>query len=135
DKTVKPISFAPVNAAIAGRMPISRYRLMFSITTMASSMTKPVEMAKAINDRLSTLYPSMYMTPNVPSNDSGTEMLGMIVAQTFRRNIKTTRMTRPIEIRMVYSISSIDARIVVVRSRMTCRLIEGGMDARNNGSS
>src|SRR5437762_1229167 len=108
---------------------------MFSITTIASSTTKPVEMASAINERLSTLYPSRYITPNVPSSDSGTEMLGIMVAQRFRRKMNTTRMTNPTEIKMVYSMSAIDARIVVVRSTMTERLIVGGIDAFNNGSS
>ena len=55
ERTVNAISFDPVNAAIAGRIPISRYRLMFSITTIASSTTNPVEIASAIKDRLSTL--------------------------------------------------------------------------------
>src|SRR5207244_5192087 len=108
---------------------------MFSITTMASSTTNPVEMASAMSERLSTLYPSRYITPNVPSSESGTEILGMIVAQTFRRKTKTTRITRPMEIRIVYSMSAMDARIVVVRSTITDRLIDGGIDAFNKGSS
>src|SRR5215510_1975228 len=101
---------------------------------MASSTTNPVEIAKAISDRLSTLYPSKYITPKVPSSESGTEMLGMMVDQRFRRNTNTTRITRAIDIRIVYSISAIDARIVVVRSMMTERLIVGGMEDRSKGS-
>ncbi len=53
DSTVKPISLAPRSAAARGRMPASRWRVMFSITTMASSTTKPVAMVSAISDRLS----------------------------------------------------------------------------------
>ena len=53
--TVKPISLAPFKAASNGRMPCSRYREMFSMTTMASSTTKPVEMVSAIRERLSRL--------------------------------------------------------------------------------
>src|SRR5207244_9974190 len=107
---------------------------MFSMTTIAAATTKPVETASAIRERLSTLYPSRYITAKVSSSESGTEMLGMIVAQTFRRNTNTTRITRPMEIRIVYSMSLMDARIVVVRSMITERLIDGGMDARNKGS-
>ena len=55
DKTVKVISFAPRKAASSGAMPCSRYRLMFSRTTIASSTTKPVAMVSAISDRLSRL--------------------------------------------------------------------------------
>ena len=51
--TVKPISLAPFRAAAKGVMPASRWRVMFSITTMASSTTKPVAMVRAISERLS----------------------------------------------------------------------------------
>ena len=43
-------------------MPASRWREMFSMTTMASSTTKPVEMVSAISERLSRLKPSRYIT-------------------------------------------------------------------------
>jgi hypothetical protein len=54
-KTVKPISCAPFIAAAKGPMPCSTWREMFSMTTMASSTTKPVEIVKAISERLSRL--------------------------------------------------------------------------------
>ena len=54
DRTVKPISLAPRKEASFTGMPCSMCREMFSITTMASSMTKPVEMVSAISDRLSS---------------------------------------------------------------------------------
>ena len=44
-----------------GAMPASRWRVTFSMTTMASSTTKPVEMVSAIRERLSMLYPQRYM--------------------------------------------------------------------------
>ena len=53
--TVKPISWAPLSAAAIGFMPSSRWREMFSITTIASSTTKPVAIVSAISDRLSML--------------------------------------------------------------------------------
>ena len=49
---VKPICFAPFSAASNGGSPCSMKREMFSIITMASSTTKPVEMVSAISDRL-----------------------------------------------------------------------------------
>jgi hypothetical protein len=36
-------------------MPLSKCRVMFSTTTMASSTTNPVEMVSAISERLSRL--------------------------------------------------------------------------------
>ena len=52
DTTVKPISRLPLSAASLGVAPLSRCRVMFSSTTMASSTTKPVAMVKAIKDKL-----------------------------------------------------------------------------------
>ena len=49
---VKPISPAPLSAACIGFMPSSMWRAMFSMTTIASSTTKPTAMTSAINERL-----------------------------------------------------------------------------------
>src|ERR1039458_1703514 len=107
---------------------------MFSRTTIASSTTNPVEIARAMSDRLSRLYPSRYITPNVPTSESGTAILGMIVARTVRRNTNTTRMTSAIEINNVFSMSFTDARTVVVRSITTESLIAGEIDDYGAGS-
>src|SRR5215469_18767387 len=101
---------------------------MFSSTTMASSTTKPVEMARAINDKLSRLYPSRYITPNVPTSESGTAMLGMMVARTVRKNTNTTMITNMIDIRSVLSISLTDALTETVRSITTESFIAGGIE-------
>ena len=55
ESTVNPISRAPRNAACTGVIPCSMKRVMFSSTTIASSTTKPVEIASAISDKLSRL--------------------------------------------------------------------------------
>ncbi len=55
EMTVKAISWAPKNAARSGVSPFSIKRVMFSITTMASSTTKPVAMVRAMRERLSRL--------------------------------------------------------------------------------
>jgi hypothetical protein len=55
DRTVKPISLAPRSAAWCGGVPCSRCRIMFSMTTIASSTTNPVAMVSAMSDRLLTL--------------------------------------------------------------------------------
>src|SRR5579864_8787376 len=101
---------------------------MFSRTTMASSTTKPVEMASAISERLSRLYPSTYITPKVPIRERGTAMLGMTVARTVRRKTKTTRITRTTEMASVISISRKEARTVVVRSETTETWMDGEIE-------
>ncbi len=93
ETTVNPICLAPFNAASKGESPASMKRTMFSIMTMASSTTKPVEMVSAISERLSRLNPARYMMPNVPISDSGSAMLVMTVVQSFRRNRNITSTT------------------------------------------
>ncbi len=112
DITVEPICAAPVMAAVSGSMPISWYRVMFSSTTMASSTTNPVEMASAMSERLSTLYPSRNMAAKVPMMDAGTAIRGISVARNSRRNRKTTRPTRATDRRSVRSMSATEARMV-----------------------
>ena len=66
---------------------------MFSIITMASSTTNPVEIVSAISERLSRLKPTSFITPKVPMTASGSATLGMTVAQNFRRKTKITITT------------------------------------------
>ena len=128
-KTVKPISSAPFSAAAKGSMPFSRWRAIFSITTMASSTTNPVAMVMAISERLSRVYPNKYITANVPTSETGTATAGMSVARPFRRKANTTRMTRPMEMSSVLSTSLTEARMVVVRSRTMVVSMPSGIDA------
>src|SRR5271165_7412104 len=133
-KTVKPISSAPLRAAAKGLIPSSRWREMFSITTMASSTTNPVEMVMAMSERLSSVYPNRYITANVPISETGTATAGMSVARPLRRNTNTTTMTRAMEISNVLSTSLTEARMVVVRSRTIVVSMPSGMDALIIGS-
>ena len=55
ESTVNPTSRAPRKAASMRGIPSSRCREMFSITTIASSTTKPVAMVSAIKDKMSRL--------------------------------------------------------------------------------
>ena len=67
---------------------------MFSIMTMASSTTKPTEIASAISDRLSIEKPASHMPAQVPASASGTETPAAIVGVIRRRNTNTTTITR-----------------------------------------
>ena len=108
---------------------------MFSIITIASSTTNPVEMVNAINVRLLRLYPSRYITPNVPISESGTATLGITVAERFRRNTNTTITTSAMASISSNSTSFTEARIVVVRSVRICTFTALGRAACNCGSS
>ena len=124
ERMVKPICFAPLSAASRGLSPSSMYRAMFSIITMASSTTKPVEMVRAIKERLLRLNPRRYMAPKVPIRERGTATLGMSVAERLRRKRKITMTTSATASISSNSTSLTEALIVVVRSvRMeTCTL-------------
>src|ERR1700722_19197832 len=102
---------------------------MFSIMTMASSTTKPVEMVSAIKVRLFKLYPSRYITPKVATKDNGTAMPGIIVAAILRRNRNITITTSAtVSINSNWT-SLTEARMVVVRSvKMLTRIEEGRED-------
>ena len=89
---------------------------MFSIMTMASSTTKPTEIASAISDRLSIENPASHMPAQVPASASGTETPAAIVGVSRRRNTNTTSMTRNAVASSVNCMSSTLARMVPVRS-------------------
>ncbi len=108
---------------------------MFSITTMASSTTKPVATVSAIKDRLFRLKPNRYMAPRVPTSESGTDRLGIRVARALRRNTKITITTRMMASVSSNSTSCTEARMVTVRSVRTVTSIAAGSDACNCGSN
>src|SRR5271170_5392025 len=101
---------------------------MFSIITIASSTTKPVEIVSAIKDKLSSEYPSRYITPKVPTSDSGTATLGIIVAERLRRNKKMTITTSATVSISSNSTSLTDARMVTVLSVSTATCTEAGRE-------
>src|ERR1700731_4112308 len=108
---------------------------MFSIITMASSTTNPVEMVNAMSERLSRLYPDRYIMPKVPISERGKATLGITVAQTLRRKMKITRITRKTVSSRVNWTSRTDARMVCVRSVRMVTLTDGGIEAVSFGSN
>ena len=108
---------------------------MFSIMTMASSTTKPVEMVSAISVRLLMEKPIRCITPKVPMSDSGTASAGIRVAVPLRRNTKITPTTRAMASSSSACMSFTPARMVTVRSVSTCTSSEAGSVSCNCGSS
>ena len=135
DRMVNPISLDPSSAASIRVLPSSICRTMFSSMTMASSTTKPTDSVRAIKERLSTVYPNRYMAAKVPTIDMGRARLGMIVAETFRRKRKITRMTSMTARSSVNSTSRTDSRMEIERSYRMLRLTDAGIWARKVGSN
>src|ERR1700691_658608 len=92
---------------------------MFSITTMASSTTKPDEIVKAISDKLSRLKFNRYITPKVPISDTGTHSAVNEVARALRRNTEITSTTTTTASSSSTSTSSIETLTVTVPSLRT----------------
>ena len=67
-------------------------------------------------------------------SETGTEMLGINVAHPLRRKMKTTTITRPMEITMLRWASRTESRMVMVRSFSTVKSTVGGSEALNCGS-
>ncbi len=77
----------------------------------------------------------MYMTPNVPTSESGTATLGMIVAAIFRRKRKMTITTSATVNASSNSTSATEARMVTVRSVRTSSFTALGSVACSCGRS
>ena len=108
---------------------------MFSIITMESSTTKPVAMMSAMIERLSSENPHRYMKASVPTRETGTEMLGMMVARMLRRKTKMTATTRKMLNASSNPASDTEARIDVVPSLITAICMEAGSPAVSTGSA
>ena len=81
------------------------------------------------------LKPARYMTPKVPTSDSGTATLGMRVPETVRRKTKITITTSAIDSISSNCTSCTEARMVTVRSVSSCVSTDPGSAAVSAGSS
>ena len=135
EMSVKPISFDPLNAACIRLSPASRCRAIFSNITIASSTTKPVAMVSAIKVRLLTEKPKKYISTKVPMIDSGTAILGIMVADKFLRKRKVTITTKQTAKTNSFCTSWIELRILSVRSVSTRILTLSGRFFCSSGNS
>ncbi len=135
DNTVKPTSRAPSRAAEKRSIPCSRWRLVFSRTTMASSTTKPAATVRAIRLRLLRLKCSRYIAPKVAISETTVATAGITVARALRRKALTTSTTSTMAINRVISISRRDERMLLVESEATCSLMSVGSWAASSGTT
>ena len=88
--TASPISSAASVAARRGVLPISRWRSMFSISTMASSTSTPTTSDSDSSDTVLRLKPIRCITAKVGMADSGNATAAISVARPSRRKQNTT---------------------------------------------
>ena len=92
--TASAISAVPFSAATSGLSPCSRWRTMFSMTTMASSMSRPMERVSASMVTMLKVKPSAFITANVPMMAVGSATADTSVERTLRRKMRTTTTAR-----------------------------------------
>ena len=92
--TAMPISSAASIAASNGVLPIARWRMMFSISTMASSTRMPTTSDRLSSVTTLTVKPSRCITANVGITDSGSAIADTSVARQSRRKNHTTITAR-----------------------------------------
>ena len=83
-------SWAPSSAACIRLLPISRWRTVFSITTIDWSRMMPTARASPPRVMLLMVFPVKYSPMKATRNDRGSATTATIVARTLRRNTSTT---------------------------------------------
>ena len=102
------ISRAPCSDACTGVFPSSRWRWMFSTTTMASSTTSPIASTIASSVSRLKLKPNASIRLQTPISDSGIVTTGMMTERNEARNRKITTTTISTASISVFFTSSID---------------------------
>ena len=93
-RTGPVISSIALIVAVRGSSPVAMSRSMFSRTTMASSTTMPMARTRPNSVRLLSVNPRSVMTAKVPMSETGTSIIGRIMARQSWRNTNTTMATR-----------------------------------------
>jgi hypothetical protein len=99
---------------------------MFSMTTIASSTTRPVASVMPNSVRVLIEKPNRLTNANVPMSDTGIVIAGINVVRQFCRNRNITRTTSPIASASVTTTSRIDSETTVVVSKATSIFNPGG---------
>ena len=82
-------------AASRGVIPlVSMLACTASVTTMASSTTRPMASTRPNSVVMLMLNPNITKAANVPTTETGTVRSGIRVARQFCRKMNTTRSTR-----------------------------------------
>src|SRR3984885_14075893 len=110
-------------------------RCTFSITTMASSTTRPVAsvMPNMVNELIEKS--KILMKANVPIRDTGMVIAGMMVARQSSKKRKITIMTMMTASPRVPTTSRMESPITVVVSKGTSYFMPGGNDLAKSSNA
>ena len=121
-------SIALIAASFGGKPLYFNSYSTASTTTIASSTTRPIANTMANNVNVLIEKSSNTKAPNVPSKDTGTAIIGMIVDLQDCRNTYTTIRTSNNASTKVCSTSLMEALTNLVLSTTTLYCISGGKD-------
>ena len=125
-RTASPISAVPARAASKWSWPCSRCRTMFSRTTIASSMRRPIARDSAISVMTLSVIPMKFMTMKEEMTEIGRVSPVITVERHELRKQKTMKIVRiPPRIRVVWT-SSTESRIMIDASRTTSIRVPAG---------
>ena len=121
-------SIALIAASFGGKPLYFNSYSTASTTTIASSTTRPIAKTMAKSVKVLIEKSNKMKAPNVPSKDTGTAIIGMIVDRQDCKKTYTTTKTRSNASTNVCSTSLIDALTNLVLSTTTLYCISGGKD-------
>ncbi len=129
--TARPISEVPFRAAVMWSWPCSRCRTMFSRTTMASSMRRPMASDSAMSVITLSVMPRKYMAMNEEMTEMGRVRPVMTVERQELRKQKTISTVSSPPSRSVLVTSWTESRIMMDPSRTIWISTEGGSSVRS----
>ena len=102
---------SPIDRTTASRRgsPSPRTRATFSVTTIASSTTRPIARTRAKRVMVFSETPIALSTASVPISETGIATAGISVVRQSWRKIQTTKKTSTVASRIVRSTSWIDS--------------------------
>ncbi len=110
------ISSMALIVAVLASSPLAIIRSTFSSTTIASSTTMPIASTNPKSVKLLSEKPIAAMIANVPISETGTSIIGRIMALQSCKNTSTTRPTKITASRSVLKTSNTDSRMYGVVS-------------------
>src|SRR3984893_11131251 len=125
--TAPATSVMATDAALCGSvMPSAMCRSTFSMTTIASSTTKPVASVMPNSVNVLIENPKALMKMNVPTSDTGMVIAGINVLRQSCKNKKITAITSAMACSNVISTSRMDSLTTLVVSKAIAYFSPGG---------
>ena len=125
-RTARPISLVPSSAAVTWSLPISAWRTIFSRTTIASSISRPILKDRASKVIMLMVKPKAQIKVSVPSRAIGRVRPVMAVERNEPKNSRTISTASAAPSIMVRATSRILPRMPLELSTTTLAVVPSG---------